>query len=163
MIVNHAYVNAMKAIEAAYGPVGEYGCIRCVRAASRWVVDNRAPATVSVDMRRFSGNPDDVWPMCTRCEHDYDLMDDAAGPVFRRVSTFAQRHWFADCFAVDAEGSVSLRDAYTTYLDHCAESQIPTSEIMTRHAFKAAMLRHGGIAARSRTGVLIRKIRLRTN
>ncbi|GHA85586.1 hypothetical protein GCM10010330_44850 [Streptomyces tendae] len=164
MIAHTGYADALNAVERHYGPVTDFMCIHCTDKASRWVVDNSVSATVDPQFRRFSDKPTDYWPFCTRHAHDYETCAGDWPPVvFRRVSTFEERHWFADCFAVSAEGSVLLRDAYATYLDYCREERVSALEIMTRNAFKASLLRRGGKHKRAKNGVAIDGIRLRSN
>lgn len=164
MPIGDPYADALKAVEAAYGPATDFGCIHCTNNASRWVVDNSRPATLDPRMRRFSARHTDYWPFCTRCAHEYE--DSASGfpPVaFRRVNVFAERHWFTACFQVDASRSVLLSDAYATYLDFSREEQAPAQEVMTRLAFKKALLRHGATAKRTNRGVAFVGVQLRAN
>lgn len=164
MIADHAYADALTAVEAAYGPATNFGCIHCTNNASRWVVDNSRSATLDPRMRRYSARHTDWWPFCARCARSYEDSGSGFPPVvFRRVSVFAERHWFTACFQVDASCSVLLSDAYATYLDFCREEQIPAPEVMTRLAFKKALLRHGATAKRERRGVALVGLSIRAS
>ncbi|MGC5411373.1 hypothetical protein ACPXCX_48045, partial [Streptomyces sp. DT225] len=99
-----------------------------------------------------------------RHAHDYETYAGDWPPVvFRRVSVFEERHWFAECFTHEAGSSVLLRDAYAIYLDYCRETRVPDFEIMTRNTFKAALLRRGGKHKRAQNGVAIGGMQLRSN
>ncbi|MGW1637655.1 hypothetical protein [Streptomyces lavendulae] len=162
MPIGDPYAEALNAVEAAYGPATDFGCIHCNNNASRWVVDNSAAATLDGRLRRYSERHRDYWPFCTRCAHDYENSSvDAPPVVFRRVSVFGARHWFGDCFRVNASGSVLLSDAYATYLDFCREEKVPAPELMSRLAFKKTLLRHGATQKRTNKGVALVGVRLR--
>ncbi|WP_143194575.1 hypothetical protein [Streptomyces sp. CB02414] len=164
MITHTGYADALKAVEAHYGPVTDFRCVHCSDKASRWVVDNTATAIVDPQFRRYSDKPTDYWPFCARHAHDYETYAGEWPPVVvRYVNTFTERHWFADCFAVDPDGSVLLRDAYATYLDFCREEQISSREVMTRNTFKAALVRHGATQKRTSAGVSLSGVKLRSN
>ncbi|THA98844.1 hypothetical protein E6R61_05725 [Streptomyces sp. LRa12] len=164
MITHTGYADALKAVDAHYGSASDFMCIHCTDKASRWVVDNSVSATVDPQFRRYSDKPTDYWPFCPRHAHDYETCAGDWPPVvFRRVSTFEERHWFVDCFTAEPGASVLLRDAYATYLDYCREERVSALEIMTRNTFKASLLRRGGKHKRTNDGVAIDGIRLRSN
>jgi hypothetical protein len=159
-----AYTDALRAVEAHYGPVTDFCCIHCTDNASRWVVDNSASAYVDPKFRRYSSNPADYWPFCGRCARDYEnSMADAPPVVFRRVNVFAERHWFTECFRLNVRGSVLLSDAYATYLDFSREERTPAQEVMSRLAFKKSLLRRGASQKRTNRGVAISGIELRSS
>ncbi|MFD5657066.1 hypothetical protein [Streptomyces hirsutus] len=88
-------------------------------------------------------------------------MADAPPAIIRRVSVFTERHWFVDCFTVDPEGSVLLKDAYATYLDFCREEKFPQYEVMSRLEFKRGLLRRGATQKRTNSGVALVGVKLR--
>lgn len=164
MTISDPYADALKAVEAAYGPATDFGCIHCTNNASRWMVDNSAPATLDQRMRRYSARHADYWPFCTHCARNYeDSASDFPPVVFRRVNVFHERHWFSACFRAQATGAVLLSDAYATYLDFCREELTPAPEVMTRLTFKKALLRHGATQKRTNKGIAFVGVKLRSN